>query len=221
MRVEAQQTERVELQAAGPDVVNTLRSGARRGLVVVGVDWRGRVLTAGCPLPPPEETWQTGQSWVAGEAGAGTDRPQVALTPQHAGVAEPTLGHDLPHDDVPVQLHGQPGSLQRLDLVPVLVLRVHRHELEQHQVEQGGNDGQTEHDEEEGEDDVLWSLLEGVVLLESHQVSKPCRAQSSDPTAPSRPQTYRWLSGWRSSSRDRRKIPNVRSKRRQRRPWSR
>ena len=173
--MEAQEAERVELQSAGPDVVDALRPGARRGLVIVRVDRRRRPLTAGPPVSPPGQ--EVGEAGVAGEAGAGTHRPQVTLAAQHPGVTEPTLGHDLPHDDVPVQLHGQPGSLQRLDLVPVLVLRVHRHELEQHQVEQSGNDGQAEHDEEEGEDDVLWSLLERVVLLESNQISKPCIAQ--------------------------------------------
>ena len=175
-RVETQQTERVELQATGPDVVDTLRPGARRGLVVVRVDRGWRHLAALPPVSPPGQ--EGGQAGLTGETGAGTHRPQVTLTPRHqTGVTEPALGHDLPHDDVAVQLHGQPGGLQRLDLVPVLVLRVHRHELEQHQVEQGGNDGQAEHDEEEGEDDVLRSLLKGVVLLESHQVSEPCRAQ--------------------------------------------
>ena len=44
--------------------------------------------------------------------------------------------------------------LLRLDLVPVLVLGVHGHELEQHQVEDGGDDGEAEHDEEEGEGDI-------------------------------------------------------------------
>ena len=174
-RMEAQEAERVELQPAGPDVVDALRPGARRGLVIVRVDRRRRPLAAGPPVSPPGE--EGGEARVAGEAGAGTHRPQVTLAAQHPGVTEPTLGHDLPHDDVPVQLHGQPGRLQCLDLVPVLVLRVHRHELEQHQVEQGGNDGQAEHDEEEREDDVLRSLLERVVLLESNQISKPCIAQ--------------------------------------------
>ena len=174
-RVETEQTERVELQSAGPDIVNTLWPGARGGLVVVRVDRRWRPLAAASPASPPGQ--EVGEAGVAGEAGAGTHQPQITLAAQHPGVTEPTLGHDLPHDDVPVQLHGQPGSLQRLDLVPVLVLRVHRHELEQHQVEQGGNDGQAEHDEEEREDDVLRSLLERVVLLESHQISKSCIAQ--------------------------------------------
>ena len=177
--MEAQEAQRVELEAAGPDIVDALRPGAWRGLAVVRVGQGGRLLAAGpasSPVSPPGE--EGGQAGLTGEAGAAADRPQVALTPPgHSGVAEPTLGHDLAHDDVPVQLHGQPGRLQGLDLVPVLVLRVHRHELEQHQVEQGGNDGQAEHDKEEGEDDVLRPLLEGVVLLESHQISKPCRAQ--------------------------------------------
>ena len=51
-------------------------------------------------------------------------------------------------------LDSPPSSFKSLNLIPVFILGVHGHELEQHQVEQGGNDGQTEHDEEEGEYDV-------------------------------------------------------------------
>jgi len=50
--------------------------------------------------------------------------------------------------------------------IPFLVLRVHRHELEDHQVEGSGDDGQAEHDEEEGKGDVLGLVLQRVILME-------------------------------------------------------
>ncbi len=56
--------------------------------------------------------------------------------------------------------------------IPLLVLRVHGHELEDHQVERGGDDGEAEHDEEEGEGDVLRLLLQRVVLLQGHEVTE-------------------------------------------------
>jgi len=56
--------------------------------------------------------------------------------------------------------------------IPLLVLRVHGHELEDHQVERGGDDGEAEHDEEEGEGDVLRLLLQRVVLLQGHEVAE-------------------------------------------------
>ena len=96
------------------------------------------------------------EPWMAGETGAGTDGPQLLLA--GPAVAVPLLRHDLPHDDVTVELHSQSGSLQGLYLVPVLVLRIHCHELEQHEVEQGGNDGQPEHDEDQHEGHVLGRL---------------------------------------------------------------
>ena len=77
---------------------------------------------------------------------------------------------------------GKAGSkrmshLLGLNLVPVLVLGVHRHELEQHQVEDGGDDGEAEEDEEEGEEDVEGLGLQGFVLLEGHQVPEPWPAR--------------------------------------------
>ena len=155
------------LHPAHPDVVDTLRPGARRGLVVVRVYWRGGPHTAPAASPPQPPGQEGG---VAGEAGAGAHRPQLLLA--GSGVTEPLVCHNLPHDDVAVKLDSEPGGLHGLYLVSVLVLRIHCHELEQHQVQQSSNDGQTEHDEEEREDDVLWSLLECVVLLESNQISK-------------------------------------------------
>ena len=62
--------------------------------------------------------------------------------------------------------------LLRLDLVPVLVLGVHGHELEQHQVEDGGDDGEAEQDEEEGEEDVEGLVLQGLVLLQGNKVTE-------------------------------------------------
>ena len=63
-------------------------------------------------------------------------------------------------------------DLLGLDLVPVLVLGVHGHELEEHEVEDGGDDGQAEQDEEEGEEDVEGLALQGLVLLQGHEVAK-------------------------------------------------
>ena len=131
------------LHPAHPDVVDTLRPRARRGLVVVRVYWRGGPHTAPA-APPPQPPGQEGR--VAGEAGAGAHRPQLLLA--GSGVTEPLVCHNLPHDDVAVKLDSEPGGLHGLYLVPVLVLRIHCHELEQHEVQQSSNDGQTEHDEE-------------------------------------------------------------------------
>ncbi len=64
------------------------------------------------------------------------------------------------------------NHLNGLNFVPLLVLGVHRHKLEDHEVEDGGDDGETEHDEEEGEGDVFRLLFQGVVLLQGHQVPK-------------------------------------------------
>lgn len=65
-------------------------------------------------------------------------------------------------------------------LVPLLVLRVHGHELEDEQVERGSDDGQAEHDEEEGEGDVLGLPLQAVVLLQGHQVPEADRRQGRE-----------------------------------------
>ena len=54
--------------------------------------------------------------------------------------------------------------------ISLLILGVHRHELEDHQVERGGNDRQAEHDEEQSKGDVLRLVLQWVVLLEGHKV---------------------------------------------------
>ena len=51
-----------------------------------------------------------------------------------------------------------PGSiiyLYRLYFVPLLVLSVHGHELEDHEVQDGCDDGQPEHDEEQGKGHIL------------------------------------------------------------------
>ena len=56
--------------------------------------------------------------------------------------------------------------------VPLLILGIHGHELEDHQVERGRDDGQAEHDEEERERDVLGLVLERVVLLQRHEVAE-------------------------------------------------
>ena len=64
------------------------------------------------------------------------------------------------------------NHLLGLDLVPVLVLGVHGHELEEHEVEDGGDDGQAEQDEEEGEEDVEGLALQGLVLLQGHEVAE-------------------------------------------------
>ena len=57
------------------------------------------------------------------------------------------------------------AHLNGLYLVTLLILRVHGHKFEYHKVEYGGYDGQAEHDEEEGEGDILRLLLESIVLL--------------------------------------------------------
>ena len=54
--------------------------------------------------------------------------------------------------------------------ISLLILGVHRHELEDHQVERGGNDRQAEHDEEQSKGDVLRLVLQWVVLLEGNKV---------------------------------------------------
>ena len=55
---------------------------------------------------------------------------------------------------------------------PVFIDCVHGHELEEHEVEDGGNDGEAKEDEEEGEEDVEGVRLQSLVLLEGHQVTK-------------------------------------------------
>ena len=67
--------------------------------------------------------------------------------------------------DLKTNLYSHPRSLKSLNFIPILVLGVHGHELEQHQVEQGGDDGETEHYEEQGEDNVLRLGLQRIVLL--------------------------------------------------------
>merc|ERR1719369_2078662 len=92
-----------------------------------------------------------------------------------------TVIHDLPHDHVPVQLHSHPRRLNSFYFISILIIRVHCHKLEQHQVKDSCNDSQPKDDEEQGEGDVLWLGLQGVVLLESHQVTKSsCRSESSN-----------------------------------------
>ena len=56
--------------------------------------------------------------------------------------------------------------------ISLLVLRVHGHELEDHQVERGGDNGEAEHDEEESEGDVFRFVLQRVVLLQGHEVAE-------------------------------------------------
>ena len=55
---------------------------------------------------------------------------------------------------------------------PVFINCVHGHELEEHEVEDGSNDGEAEKDEEEGEEDVEGVRLQSLILLEGHQVTK-------------------------------------------------
>ena len=55
---------------------------------------------------------------------------------------------------------------------PVFVNCVHGHELEEHEVEDSSDDGEAEEDEEESEEDVEGVRLQGLVLLEGHQVTK-------------------------------------------------
>ena len=55
---------------------------------------------------------------------------------------------------------------------PVFINCVHGHELKEHQVEDSCNDGEAEEDEEESEEDVEGVGLQGLILLEGHQVTK-------------------------------------------------
>ena len=55
---------------------------------------------------------------------------------------------------------------------PVFINCVHGHELEQHEVEDGSDDGESKEDEEEREEDVEGVCLQRLVLLEGHQVTK-------------------------------------------------
>lgn len=66
------------------------------------------------------------------------------------------------------------GSPQRGSLfgVPPLVLRVHGQEPQHHQVEEGADDGQAHQDVHEAESHVRGLLLQSLVLLQSHKVSK-------------------------------------------------
>ena len=108
---------------------------------------------------------------MAADTVAATNWAQIFVAAAERG-GVPLVGHDLAHDDVPVQLDGHPGGLQSLNLVPVLVLGVHGHELEQDEVEEGSDHGEAEHDEEQGEDNIFRLRLERVVLLKGNQISE-------------------------------------------------
>ena len=108
---------------------------------------------------------------MAADTVAAAYRAKVLVAAAEGG-GVPLVGHNLAHDDVAVQLDGHSGGLQGLNLVPVLVLGVHGHELEQDEVEEGSDHGEAEHDEEQGEDNILRLRLERVVLLQSNQISK-------------------------------------------------
>ena len=60
---------------------------------------------------------------------------------------------------------------------PVFINCVHGHELEEHKVEDGSDDGEAEEDEEESEEDVEGVGLQGLILLEGHQVTKAWKTQ--------------------------------------------
>ena len=57
------------------------------------------------------------------------------------------------------------ANLNCLLLVPLFILGVECHEFEDHQVETGSDNGQTKHDEEQGENYIAKSLLKGPILL--------------------------------------------------------
>ena len=71
--------------------------------------------------------------------------------------------------------------LDGLILVPPLVLCVEREELEHQEVEDAGDEGEAEHDEDEHEGDVLGRPLQRVVLLQRHVVAEPDRRQRREP----------------------------------------
>lgn len=138
-----------EEAAVGAEIVRGAGAGAGRGLVVVGVEYRRRRLT-GRPIPGKADlaSWWAGgravpgeEAWSAGETSAGADTAQILHTAGQARLTSvPSVVHNLSHDNITVQLHRQPRRLQSFDLVPVLVLCVHRHELEQHQIEERSDD---------------------------------------------------------------------------------
>ena len=70
--------------------------------------------------------------------------------------------------------------LNCLLFVSFLVLGVHGHEFEDEQVEGGGDDGQPEHDEEQGEGHVLGLPLQAVVLLQGDVVPEPNGRQGGE-----------------------------------------
>ena len=57
------------------------------------------------------------------------------------------------------------ANLNCLLLVSLLILGVECHEFKDHQVEAGSDNGQTKHDEEQGENDIAKPLFKGPILL--------------------------------------------------------